>query len=113
VKCPSCTRTNDDHRRYCGRCGFNFDPVCRGCDFVNAHDDRFCGGCGSELWGKPVKAPALAPRLAIVSTPTQTPTDNGELHGLFAKTAAPEEVARLPDSGVSQSDLDKLFGGNA
>ncbi len=106
MTCPGCHRDNDPKRRYCGKCGFNFEPVCRRCSFANDHDDRFCGGCGSVLIateGCHVKRGTAAPRVEVAAP-------RGELSELFAVASAPAETAQLPEIGVSQDDLDRLFG---
>lgn len=99
MNCPACARPNKADRRFCGGCGANLEPVCRACAFANDAGDKFCGGCGVGLR-------AEAPRVQVVKAPPA-----GELVGLFAKAVKAEEPAKLPDTGVSQSDLDKLFGG--
>jgi hypothetical protein len=137
VICPGCQRDNHPRRRYCGRCGCNFDPICRACSFVNDGDDRFCGGCGAtlgmEVGGVAPVAPVpvartttgpghrahpahpahpVAPAPAVVS-PVQAaaalPVD--ELAGLFAPRLKANESPQLPDTGIVQGDLDRLFGG--
>jgi hypothetical protein len=113
VICPGCQKDNEPKRRYCGRCGTNFQPVCRRCRFANAADDRFCGGCGAQMaggegWTDRVDAPAPMPVAALPSQPAPSPL--GELNGLFASAPAPVTEVSLPDTGVSQDDLDRLFG---
>lgn len=98
--CPRCERPNGAKRRYCGGCGLFLAPACRTCDFSNDSDDQFCGGCGGELVG-----PCAASLGAH-------PADVDELRDLFAPftTAATESSFELPETGVTQSDLDRLFG---
>jgi hypothetical protein len=118
VICPGCQRDNHPRRRYCGRCGCNFDPICRSCGFVNDRDDRFCGGCGVSLVTENVRAPpivAAAPHPAAPAAAPQVaaaaalPVD--ELAGLFSPRATAGEASRLPEAGIVQNDLDRLFGG--
>jgi len=104
MTCPGCARPNKPDRRFCGGCGANLEPVCRACAFANDADDKFCGGCGATLRGD---APRVAVAVAVKAAPA------GELVGLFAKAPKADAPAKLPDTGVSQSDLDKLFGGQA
>lgn len=101
MTCPGCARPNKPERRFCGGCGTNLEPVCRACAFANDADDKFCGGCGVTLRAE------AAPRVVAVVKPAP----GGELVGLFAKAPKADAPAKLPDSGVSQGDLDKLFGG--
>jgi hypothetical protein len=119
VICPGCQRENDPKRRYCGRCGTNFQPVCRRCSFANAPDDRFCGGCGAMLVAAegchvrrtaPVAAAPVqvGPAVSVVAAPA--PAQREELSGLFATPVVQAEDTKLPQSGVSQDDLDRLFG---
>ena len=142
--CPGCRRENDPRRRYCGKCGCNFSPVCRRCSFPNEHDDRFCGGCGANLIAKdgcylrraaqpdreaigpamaalPAMAamaamPAIAPRdpsrdaAARLEVAAVMQTAMTELSGLFASPATVTEGTALPDAGIAQDDLDRLFG---
>ncbi len=110
--CPSCQRANDPRRRYCGKCGCNFDPLCRDCGFANDHADRFCGGCGTVLGTEHAgsrPAVAAAAYLAVVPAPPAAgPVD--ELAGLFSSPIAGTDAVELPDSGIAQGDLDRLFG---
>ena len=125
--CPGCEKPNDPKRRYCGRCGTNFQPVCRRCNFANAKDDRYCGGCGAMLVaseGVHVKHVAMPEKPAMHTAPVATPAapppvamksaahiPGDELNGLFTAPATPvgNDVV-LPETGVSQDDLDRLFG---
>lgn len=142
--CPGCTKENDPKRRYCGRCGTNFSPVCRRCSFANANDDRYCGGCGANLVAKdvhvkqvvaegsaahampvpppipavahahhtPPAIPAIPMIPAVPAMPALTKPGNDELSGLFSSPVATNNVSdvALPETGVSQDDLDRLFG---
>ncbi|HEY4244452.1 MAG TPA: zinc ribbon domain-containing protein [Kofleriaceae bacterium] len=118
MNCPGCHRDNAAKRRYCGRCGFNFDPICRACSFVNDAEDRYCGGCGDVMGpptaARPARPPATPPPPrppAPAAKPVApTPAASAELTGLFAPLVAPVEAVQLPETGVSQSDLDRLFG---
>lgn len=94
----ACGRDNDPKRRFCGECGAFLAPVCRSCDFKNAVGDRFCGGCGDGI-APLVARGASAPKGA-----------DRELAGLFHVAPATMTAAELPESGVSQDDVDRLFG---
>jgi predicted amidophosphoribosyltransferase len=139
VICPGCQRDNHPRRRYCGRCGSNLDPICRSCSFANDRDDRFCGGCGVSLAIESARAsqvvaaaphPATVPPVAATASPVTAlpvaalpvaalpvaalpvaalPVD--ELAGLFSPRTPAEEGSRLPEAGIVQNDLDRLFGG--
>jgi hypothetical protein len=120
--CPGCQRDNHAARRYCGRCGCNFEPACTGCGFANDRDDRFCGGCGSALRAREVNARPAAPAAArhAIAAPAVTaaaqasPWDAGELAELFAPAAvAVDDGPDLPETGIGQGDVDRLFGGVA
>ena len=117
VNCPACRSENRPGRRYCGKCGCNFEPACGGCGFANESDDRFCGGCGVGL----VVASSVA-RSTVAAPPQlgRTPTPQvvqpaaaamvDELAGLFAPKPAKEAESQLPEVGIEQHDLDRLFG---
>ena len=115
ITCSSCQRPNRLHRGYCGQCGVTLQPVCRGCRFVNEGHDRFCGGCGCTLDDRRAQAddrrPAdPLPRTADASAfapAAVTPTS--EISELFAPVAVTVDEV-LPASGITQSDLDRLFG---
>ena len=112
MTCPGCHRDNDPRRRYCGKCGFNFEPVCRRCSFANDHDDRFCGGCGSVLIaaeGCHVKA-GTARGKPTPAAPIAHAPPAGELSDLFAAPSTQAAPLELPEVGVGQDDLDRLFG---
>lgn len=100
ITCAACQRGNHAHRGYCGRCGVTLQPVCRGCRFVNEVQDTFCGGCGSMLTHEVrVPAPASAPALDAAD----------EISELFAPVAVTPDEG-LPSAGITQGDLDRLFG---
>ncbi len=98
--CPRCDRANSAKRRYCGECGHFLAPACRRCDFANDADDQFCGGCGGDLIGHVAVAGAGGSAMPL------------ELRELFSVpvTTASSSVVELPEAGVSQDDLDRLFG---
>ena len=107
MTCRGCRQENAANRRYCGGCGECLVAACAGCGFSNAVDDRYCGGCGNGLGT--VRAP-------VTERPAPTQHNHAhavaeipdELRGLFER-AAPEPTA-LPQAGIGQDDLDKLFG---
>jgi hypothetical protein len=115
VICPGCRCDNHGRRRYCGKCGCNFEPACRDCGFANDQADRFCGGCGvgliagarsglAVLEGLPFAAP-------VPGTQPAPPPRVDELAGLFAAQPVREETpSQLPALGITQDDLDRLFG---
>ncbi|MCX5743460.1 MAG: zinc ribbon domain-containing protein [Proteobacteria bacterium] len=105
MTCPTCRRDNSPARRYCGGCGSNLVPSCTGCSFVNESTDRFCGGCGAGLVAG-LSLPAGPAAVAVVAVPAPA---RGELAELFA-TITPPLAAPLPETGVSQDDLDRMFG---
>lgn len=131
VNCPGCQRDNAPARRYCGGCGCNFDPACAACGFANEPRDRFCGGCGAGLRaGVRVSAAsasvasavnanvASANVSAVESAPaprraaqaTQSPWAAAELAELFQPAAPVDDGPSLPEVGIRQSDVDRLFG---
>jgi hypothetical protein len=109
---------NAPHRRYCGDCGTNLEPVCRSCHFENETRDRFCGGCGDGLTqGARPAAVVEAPRVVMMPPPPPPPkkaaapaAPTHELDGLFSAPAASPAGPKLPDANISQDDLDRLFG---
>jgi hypothetical protein len=123
VICPACQRANQPARRYCGGCGCNFDPACGGCGFANERADRFCGGCGAELRAgaaRPRRELATAPTLAsnpatatASAAATTAPWTVDELAGLFEPVAASADEHTLPEAGISQDHLDRLFGASS
>jgi hypothetical protein len=114
VTCPECQRDNQPARRYCGGCGCNFEPACASCGFANDHIDRFCGGCGVALrvGGSRMIHSHAAPGAVtpVIAAPLGW---SNELAGLFepAAAAAAEEESDLPEAGIDQDDVDRLFGG--
>ncbi|MEO8698390.1 MAG: zinc ribbon domain-containing protein [Kofleriaceae bacterium] len=132
MNCPGCHRDNDPKRRYCGKCGHNLDPVCKKCSFANEREDRFCGGCGENMTVAPAGAvrPAVMTAAAVPGVPKivrpaavppppppapmpvapAKPVVVDELAGLFTAPAVASEPAKLPDVGIGQDDLDRLFG---
>lgn len=116
MTCPGCQRDNHPARRYCGGCGCNFEAACIECGFANDAADRFCGGCGQGLRAHRARAEIAAlPRSAAqVTGPVASAGgvwDLNELAELFAPAPVVEETPDLPEVGISQSDVDKLFGG--
>jgi hypothetical protein len=106
MTCPGCQAPNRAERRYCGRCGCNFAPACQACGFANEVTDRYCGGCGDSL---------QAGTQLVLASPSGAATTEGawsvdELAGLFAQTPAAVDENQLPETGVDQEDLDRLFG---
>ena len=140
MTCPSCRRDNHAQRRYCGGCGCNFAPACDACGFANEAQDRFCGGCGQGLragerdlrrpaaaavraavhaaipsharaaQAHPAPPAAPAPAAAARAAASGSPWDASELAELFAPPAVAEDSADLPEVGIAQDDVDRLFG---
>ena len=122
--CPGCSRENHPNRRYCGRCGVNFQPNCRRCSFANDPSDRFCGGCGAVLVAsegvslkRAVAGHVAAPPVPAVKTAAVPPAAIAvavavpdELSGLFATKPVANDEPDIPATGVEQDDLDRLFG---
>ncbi len=125
MNCPACARTNDARRRYCGGCGENLRNVCAACEFENTCEDRFCGGCGIMVSnhvpmavpppkGGPVPSlppplPARAMMTATAILPTLSRAGSDEMAALFASPPVELET-QLPEGGIVQSDVDRLFG---
>jgi hypothetical protein len=122
--CPACSRGNAAGRRYCGGCGCNFAPGCAQCGFANTQDDRFCGGCGVAMHASALAtanlahqiaraatavAAAPAPRAATPISPT-SPWAADELAVLFQPSAVAPELPELPETGISQDDINRAFG---
>lgn len=97
--CSACSHSNAVERGFCAACGHMLRPVCRRCWFANDAGDRFCGGCGL-----PVSSVASAQAVAPVINPSAT---CDQLDALFAVKPAEEA---LPAAGITQDDLDRLFG---
>lgn len=126
MSCPRCSAGVRASRRYCGQCGCNLAPACQACGFANDDEDRFCGGCGQGLVARASDAfaPAHGHPAAPYGHPAALPSPVGpspagsmwstaELAGLFARPAASDDGPQLPESGVAQDDLDRLFGGSS
>jgi hypothetical protein len=119
VICPGCQRDNQAARRYCGGCGCNFEPACQSCGFSNDHVDRFCGGCGTALRAEDIQPRrvimghqvAAARHVAARPAPPATSWPADELAGLFEPAAVGVEESDLPEAGIIQGDVDRLFGG--
>lgn len=122
VDCAACHARNRAHRGYCRACGADLQPVCRGCRFVNERGDSYCGGCGSTLGGERAGERLVAPsgaraergggagRAAVGGGPAG---ELGELAELLQPLAEAPRSGELPTSGITQDDLDRLFGGPA
>lgn len=98
--CHGCRRDNDPKRRFCGGCGQQLSHACPACKFANDAGDRFCGGCGVTIGDQ-------------VPPTRVTPTPVDELAGLFTAPPVAPAVSALPDTSISQTDLDRLFGGRS
>lgn len=105
--CSACRHRNRPHRGYCGGCGVSLQPVCRGCRFINDLTDQFCGGCGNMLVSHGVRVPT--PALSIVPAGSAAPSAD-ELNHLFSPVASESPDDHLPSAGITQADLDRLFG---
>jgi double zinc ribbon protein len=114
MTCPRCSTGIRASRRYCGQCGCNLAPACQACGFANEQDDRFCGGCGVGLVAGAAGAfasPYAQVAAPAASMPAGSTWGADELAGLFARPAVHDAGPQLPESGVAQDDLDRLFGG--
>src|SRR5215471_9006963 len=49
VLCLACRCTNDDHAKFCDRCGQPLETRCPTCDSSNRPGARFCSACGQSL----------------------------------------------------------------
>ena len=100
--CAACDHPNAPQRGFCAACGHMLRLVCRGCRFANDHGDRFCGGCGI----------ALGARKKVVTTakiPAAASATSDALDALFEVKPTPLDDV-LPAAGITQDDLDRLFG---
>jgi hypothetical protein len=130
VTCPCCQRTNASHRRFCGSCGYDLACVCAACAFQNTVDDRYCGGCGVGFGDAPARikaSPNTTARIHVVSVSQSMPpvvgtsppplqasksVDAGPSDEMAALFSAPpvELETQLPEAGIVQADVDRLFG---
>ncbi len=86
-------------------------PVCRGCHFINDTTDGYCGGCGNMLISHEARGVvADSSRAAVVATPAPA-THVDEMTELFHPVVSSNPDDHLPSAGITQSDLDRLFGG--
>jgi hypothetical protein len=103
--------------------------VCAACAFQNTADDRYCGGCGVGFGDAPARAKAnphttarmhivsvsqALPPVAGISPPplqqkSSDPTPTDEMAALFSSPPVELET-QLPESGIVQADVDRLFG---
>lgn len=121
IDCQACRRSNLPTRTFCGGCGVRLAVICTACTFANQGIDRFCGQCGVGLApSAAVAAPAVhsthaapAPVAhAPVAHATADSTGDIDFAELFRRpTLLP--VDELPNTGITQSDLDRLFGGGS
>ncbi len=116
--CSACSRDNVAGRRYCGGCGCNFAPGCERCGFGNTQHDRYCGGCGLGLCALPPgRVSHLAAPLANAPGRPQEALPiwaADELGALFKPAATAEpELPALPEAGIGQDDIDRVFGATA
>ena len=108
MKCPYCTTTNREPRRFCGHCGVVLGWPCQRCAFFNVIGERFCGGCGAtqDATADPAppqeRSPAgrapLSARRAVIKDEIQT----------FMKDHANQQTDD-EKKRVSQDDIDHLF----
>ncbi|HRC58235.1 MAG TPA: hypothetical protein PKU97_20065 [Kofleriaceae bacterium] len=99
---------------------------------MNDRGDRYCGGCGSLLESSrpphddraleagpavpaahaagPAAAAGLAGLAGLTAASTATP-ELGELAELLRPLVPAPRDGHLPSSGITQDDLDRLFGG--
>lgn len=125
MNCPACQRANAANRRFCGGCGNDLACVCGACAFQNTADDHYCGGCGVAFGAAPARPPAppanttvrmtvmpVAPSITFTSVPaapSPPPPPTDEMAALFS--APPVELeTQLPEAGIVQADVDRLFG---
>lgn len=84
--------------------------MCRGCLFINDRGDHYCGGCGCPLEGPRAphdeRGPVVAGTLGAAAAP-----DLGELAELLQPLAPAPRDNQLSATGITQDDLDRLFGG--
>lgn len=113
LACSACRHRNRSSRGYCGRCGTSLQPVCRGCRFINDATDRFCGGCGNHMVVH-TQPPMYEPPPVQALPPTHSPqlaATASELTDLFTPVASSSPDDQLPSAGITQADLDRMFGG--
>lgn len=108
ITCTSCQCANRTHRGYCGQCGVTLQPVCRGCRFVNESHDKFCGGCGSSIVTDARPAATSFAPVSAIAMPAPATSAN-EIDELFLPVVVSTDDT-LPSGGITQSDLDQLFG---
>ncbi len=110
LACSACRHRNRGHRAYCGLCGTTLQPICRGCHFINDATDRYCGGCGNMLISHERQGAVMEAPQGVVAAPS-VPTHVDEMSALFDPVVSPDADDHLPAAGITQSDLDRLFGG--
>lgn len=98
--CGHCGHEDARRRRYCAQCGTFRAPVCDACTYdANEVGDKFCGGCGEAL--------------VLAKVAASHKGSSRELAGLFALAPAAKKAIELPESNVSQEDIDRLFSKGA
>ncbi len=116
--CRRCAFANDGGDRFCGGCGANLvasegvhlktaapPPVVRTADAETAATQPL-----AVVMLRSVPAPVAAPAPAPPAIEEFAMPSGDELAGLFTATVMPSNDRALPASGVSQDDVDRLFG---
>ena len=111
LACSGCRHRNRGHRAYCGRCGTTLQPICRGCRFINDATDGYCGGCGNMLISHEGRGTVVDPSRVAVDSPPAAAAHVDEMTDLFHPVVSSNADDHLPSAGITQSDLDRLFGG--
>jgi hypothetical protein len=114
MKCPYCTTSNRDARRFCSRCGVILGWACGRCAFFNHLGEQHCGGCGGAQSGTaptPTTGTSVADHTLAVA-----PTSASGRSLLITNEIdhfRKEQVAKPKDqeqsAPVSQADIDNLF----
>lgn len=112
MKCPYCTTSNRDTRRFCSRCGVILGWACGRCAFFNYLSEHHCGGCGVAQSGS---AASHTPT-AAADTPATASSQPAGRHAIIKEEIQQvlNEQAAGPIQGgrqapVSQDDIDTLF----
>lgn len=114
MKCPYCTTSNREGRRFCSRCGVLLGWACGRCTFFNHLGERYCGGCGAPQSGITTPPPQgqpvseAEPRAAAAIPTGRSAAIKEEIEQFLAERESVQPQDK-PQTPISQDDIDNLF----
>ncbi len=107
MKCPYCTTTNRESRRFCGHCGVVLGWPCPRCAFFNLVGEQWCGGCGATENAPVDASPKEQSQSARAPLTARRAVIKDEIQTFIKDRANPEPD--VEKKRVSQDDIDHLF----